>query len=77
MTWEKLFQITEKLDEWVYANIGADTCFICMVILFIALIACLFGMKDELQIEEVDEHTEVWTYKGRRVIVDLGKEDEE
>lgn len=44
---EKLIEMLEKLDEWVEAYIGAGTCFIVMVILFVALIVCMFGMKDE------------------------------
>lgn len=77
MTWEKLFQITEKLDEWVSANLGAGTCFICMVILFIACVMSVFIMKEEaVKIEKVDEHTEMWTYKDRKVLVELGEEEE-
>lgn len=44
---EKLIELLEKLNEWVEAYIGAGTCFIVMLILFVALIVCAFGTKDE------------------------------
>lgn len=66
----KVMEWIEALDQFVIDGIGAGVVAIVALLLFIALLVCVWYIKSEEVIVDDFGDIEVWHYKGKTVVVD-------
>ena len=66
----KVMEWIEALDQFVIDGLGAGVVAIVALLLFIALLVCVWHIKSEEVIVDDFGDIEVWHYKGKSVVVD-------